>query len=874
MARVNLRAAFMSGLDSPVTAQQVFADRADETAAFQVAIGNLEQELDGAAVSPVVDRTQGRRNILSYYGVGGIGKTTLSQELERRLLADAAAERRTDVAAIRIDVVDDTATDMESLLLRLRAGLGQLGKRWFAFDLALSCYWARAHPGEALQQFLDRSPTLHRIATNVGLSEQITSNIEFLVPTEVGGLPGLAQHTGLGVYRAIRDRVCEGRLLANCDMLRELIDADADYDTLSFLPYLLAWDLERLPRRRGRRPTVCVFIDTFEALANRTDETAERLVQRCIYLMPNVLFVITGRNRIDWADNAHRGELDFVGPDRWPNLHYSNGVDEPRQHLVGYLSDTDADGYLREALIRDGDAAIPPDIRERILSGGQGLPLYLDLSVSHFVELLARGDTLSPDDFGGSMTAVATRSIRDLPREERDLVRTAALVDRFDADLLRAGQPRVADGVIVRFLKRPFLMHDDAHEPPFSLHLALRAAIGDADRAMPDGWSDRDRREVASRLLDALGRRVGPSTDRVSTAQTLEAGLKLANTHGVFDGWLVRATQQLVEAGQWTSFAGWLPTDEPASPQVQAVNAAIEGVLLRRSGDPGQAVAVLEQADRAVEADSEIGHLVRLHLAHALRNTGDYTKAAEIYRALLGGPFTDTARYWLCDHDYLNGRFIRAMAELRAWQGRTPADEGERLRLVGHISRVNALFDQAAETYSAAIELAGTHGLAAAEAKALVNLAQTACWSGDVEAVATCAVRARELLGLVPNPVELVKLRAAEAIAAAIEGDGDASALAVDETRQLADDIGYRGGHNLADVASIVLDVRADDQDRARHTLHDLAERTRMSGGNTYWVPIAASWIDGIEPDEVDWPEIAWLDGPDRTLRRWARVVT
>jgi tetratricopeptide (TPR) repeat protein len=441
----------------------------------------------------------------------------------------------------------------------------------------------------------------------VGLGEQITSNVEFFVPSDVGGLPGLAQRAGLGIYRAVRDRVREGKLLADCDMLGELIDAEADYETLSFLPYLLAWDLERLPRRRGRRPTVCVFVDTFEALAD--------------------------------------------------------------------------------------------------------------------------------------------------------------------------------------------------------------------------------------------------------------------------DGWLVRATQQLVEAGQWTNFAGWLPTDEPTSPQVQAVNAAIRGVLLRRSGDPGQAVAVLEQADSAVEADSEIGHLVRLHLAHALRNTGDYMKAAEIYRALLGGPFTDTARYWLCDHDYLNGRFTQALAELRSWQGRTPADEGERLRLVGHISRVNALFDHAAETYSAAIELASTHGLAAAEAKALTKIAQTACWSGDVEAVTKSAVRARDLLDLVPNPVELVKLHSAEAIATAIDGHGDASAQAIDETRQLADNIGYRGGHTLADVSSIVLDVRAGDLDRARHTLHELAERTKTSGGNTYWIPIAASWIDDIEPDEVDWPEITWLDGPDTTLRRWARVV-
>lgn len=873
MARVNLRAAFMKGLDSPVAAQQVFADRADETAAFHAALGNLEQELDREVVSPVIDRIQGRRNVLSFYGVGGIGKTTLSQELERLLLANAVAVGRTDVTAIRIDVVDDGATDMESFVLRLRAGLGQLGRRWFAFDLALSCYWVRAHPGEALQEFIHRTPTLRRAAQSVGLSDQIASNVGFLTQSELGGLPGLAQRAGLAIYRAVRDRVREGNLLADCDLLRELIEADADYDTLSFFPYLLAWDLDRLPRRGGRRPTVSVFIDTFEALSSQPGATAERLIQRCIYLMPNVLFVITGRNRVDWADTGRASELDFTGSDRWPNLHFSNGVDEPRQHLVGYLSDSDADGYLREALTRDGRSAIPQEIRQSIISSGQGLPLYLDLSVSHFVELLARGHEPTPDDFGGSFTAVATRSIRDLPRQERDLVRTAALLDRFDADLLHLGQPSLPDGVILRFLRRPLLMRDEAYDLPYALHPALRAAIADADRVMDDGWSDLDRADVASRLLRALGRRVTPSADRFTTAQALEAGLKLANMYGVFDDWLVQATQELVEAGQWITFSGWLPSDRPSSPPLQAINAAISGVVLRRSGDPRGAVTVLDEADALVEPDSKVGHLVRLHLAHALRNTGDYKRAASIYRDLLRSPFENVARYWLCDHDFLNGRFTVALSELRSWQSRSAADEGERLRLMGHIARVNALFDEAATSYKAAIDLARSEGLAAAEAKALTNLAQTTCWLGDVDAVTSTAGRARELLDLVSNPVELVKLRSAEAVAAAIHGDHDAATTAIDETRQLADEIGYRGGHNLADVASILLDVRTGHEAQARRTLHNLDQRTKTSGGNTYWVPIAVSWIDGLETSEVESQEISWLGGPDVTMRRWARVV-
>ncbi|MFB7671862.1 tetratricopeptide repeat protein [Kitasatospora purpeofusca] len=875
MARVNLRAAFMSGLSSTVTAQQVFTNRVDEVAAFERSVAGLRRTLDEAEVSPVMDRAQGRRNVLTLYGVGGIGKSTLSHELERRLLADAAAEGRDDVVAVRVDLSEDGACDIEGLLLRLRAGLGQLGSRWQAFDLALAAYWARAHPGEPLQDFLDSSPALRRASRSVGLGDQIAETVRDVDPTGLGGLTGLAHRAALATYRAVRDRVREGRLLADCELFAELVEADADYETLSYFPYLLAWDLDRLPHRGrpARRPTVCVFLDTFEVVNGRADRTVERLIQRCAYLMPNVLFVITGRNRIDWADTGAGGELDFTGPQSWPNLHFSNDTVEPRQHLVGYLSDSDADSYLREALVRDGRPAMPDEVRRRIISGGQGLPLYLDLSVSHFVALLARRGQPSPDDFGGSFTAVATRSIRDLPREERDLVRTAALTDRVGAELLRAGQPGVSDGSVARFLRRPFLTHDDAFALPYALHAALRHAIGEADRTLPDGWSDRDRSEVAARLLSWLGKGLGPGAGRVALAQALEAGLKLAAAHGVFEDWMTRVAQRLIEAGQWSELGTGHSVEGTGTPEYRAVRAAVRGVQLRRTGRAAQAVEVLGAAGEGLPSGSPTAQLVRIHLAHALRNHGDYTGAAEIYRALAGGEFDAVARYWLCDFDYLNGRFGTALDSLREQRSRGPEDEGERLRLIGHIWRVNARFDEAGAAYGEAIGLARREGLAAAEAKALANLAQTVCWSGDTAAVSDAAARARDLLDLVPNPVELVKVRSAEAVAHAVAGDSGAAVQAIDGTRQLADEIGYRGGHNLADVAQVLLRVLGDDHDGARRTRAELDARTRRSGGNTYWVPIVTSWIEGVPTAMEHEPQVEWVDGPDVSLGRWAGVA-
>src|SRR4051812_18025647 len=144
MARTNLRAAFMSSVDSPVAAQQVFTNRSDEVAAFERSILRHAETISGTEISPVADRSQGRRNVLAFYGLGGIGKTTLSQELERRLVEGSLPEGPQGAVAVRVDLAEPGAADIEVLLLRLRAALGRLGPRWPAFDLALACYWARA----------------------------------------------------------------------------------------------------------------------------------------------------------------------------------------------------------------------------------------------------------------------------------------------------------------------------------------------------------------------------------------------------------------------------------------------------------------------------------------------------------------------------------------------------------------------------------------------------------------------------------------------------------------------------------------------------------------------------------------------------------
>jgi len=496
MPKQSLRAAFTLGRESPVAAQQVFTDRIAEIAAFDAALAELGKSLAAADVSPVIDRRLPRNNVLVYYGVGGIGKTTLSQELENGFTKRYSKEKPPGVA-IRLNFAESAAFDMESYVLRLRAGLGHLARSWPAFDIAFSVYWQRAHPGEPMDEHINRDSVLRRAAGAVGLSEQISTTIANVVGEALPGVAKTARTLGGFLYGQAKKAVVRHRTLARCELLNDLLDADADTDTLSYFPYLLAWDLDRLA---APRPRAVVLLDTYEEITARNTREMERWLQRSVFLMPNVLFVITGRNRLDWADLDRSDELDFVGAQRWPHLRAGHVGNEPRQHLVGYLSPTDADSYLVATLTEDGRPAIATEIRARIVAASAGLPLYLDLAVTMYLDIRARGGTPMAEDFGEPLPAVCARILRDLQRDERDLLRAAALVDAFDLDMLRAACPSVPDSAVLRFKDRPFLELDPERTWRYSLHTTLRDAIRDADTDLRDSWSPRERAEVAARI--------------------------------------------------------------------------------------------------------------------------------------------------------------------------------------------------------------------------------------------------------------------------------------------------------------------------------------------------------------------------------------
>jgi hypothetical protein len=190
------------------------------------------------------------------------------------------------------------------------------------------------------------------------------------------------------------------------------------------------------------------------------------------------------------------------------------------------------------------------------------------------------------------------------------------------------------------------------------------------------------------------------------------------------------------------------------------------------------------------------------------------------------------------------------------------------LRLRGHVFRVNGLFDQAEARYREALELARDTANVAAEGKALTDLAQTMSWSRPSDEL-DLQPRALETNTALRNQVEVVKIRAASAVALTRTGNHADAGAQIQEGSNLAHQCGYRGGLVWCQVAQAFNQLARDDVDGARATAGALAETVSELQGNRFWSEIVNWWIDPAANGRDQAATTNWLDGIDAAKARW-----
>ncbi|WP_462410576.1 tetratricopeptide repeat protein [Neobacillus sp. Marseille-QA0830] len=365
---------------SPASRQ--FTDREEFVTSFLNALRNKESDT---------------YKVLSFYGVGGIGKTSLRKKLGEILEDDFPNSVWTV-----IDFEVSNFRNLDTALFVLRKNLkSQYHIKFPLFELAYSIYWSKVHPNITASKenlpFLEEGGVVADIISTLGD-----------VPV-IGIAPKI-----LGI--ALKSKELAPRYL-NSVIRSELIQMEQfePNEIKERLPLYFATDLREW--LAAKNSPVVIFLDTYEALwENKRTEgnlyTQDEWVRELVAHLPEVLWVVTGREKLRWA------ELD------------ADWKDALEQHLIGQLSDIDVRSFLVSCNIVD------EQVQQTIIESCHGVPYYLDISVDTYEEIIDKFDRLPiKEDFGQTPKEVFERFIRYLDKSEIETLKLLAIPRAFNEDL-------------------------------------------------------------------------------------------------------------------------------------------------------------------------------------------------------------------------------------------------------------------------------------------------------------------------------------------------------------------------------------------------------------------------------------------------------
>ncbi|MGE7440024.1 ATP/GTP-binding protein [Kitasatospora sp. NPDC001175] len=709
------------------------------------------------------------------------------------------------------------------------------------------------------------------------------------MPGVVGSAIG---HITTTLVRALRERHQMTQALAGCARLADLLEAEPDLEAFSYYAHLMAWELAQLPAKKAITPMI--LLDTFEDIGDRTNRDLERVIQRIVWLMPAAFFIITGRSRLQWADEGLQGQLDFTGPTAWPGLaahipgarsvSTAAGSGGSRQILIGDFSPEDCERYLARRLTRDSQPLIDASIRETITTRSHGLPLYLDLAVMRFLEI-RRTRTPEPADFDHDFPALIARTLSDLTPDERHVLRSVTLLDAFDTTLATRAAGLTHEAAALRLTERPFIRENPFGLWPYHLHGLIRSTIRSADDHTDDRWSEQDWQQAAARAFAALGEQWTTNTtrSRMLLVACLRQGLTLARDHRLDLDWLTKATWAYVSDWLWEPIAPPTPATPANAADPQSTRPGADALLTPADAlvETLSALARRQHEHRSRTADrlttvvdtgllpADLNELAVYYLAKAQRDLGRHTASRQGMQLVAdgGGHLAPAARRGLAHLARLAGDFPAALqvAETLGWKGRHH-------RVLGDIWWPHGDMDRAAAAYEAARTEAEQHAVAGERATAQAQRAFTLAFTDPDLADDEIDLADHLLTGLDLRATTLTTRIAALLRDAGTDADIDdrvqvlraETAAAGVTDAQAALELALCFHHavqgNLGPLTDAISGLRA---------LTSTGDPIDVS--RAYYVDIAHFMADL----PLDDPSAAsWLDGPDATRARWRTLVT
>ncbi len=751
----------LSRLKALVATQAVkkFTDRDNAKEAFN---RNLGDYLSGHI----------RFKVLTYYGVGGIGKTSLLRELQR-LAKEMSGSEQKKLCCITVDFDSDSIGSAVDALYAFR-------QRWPGkcplFEFALAKYWAAQ--GKSLDQI--KRHVIREDSLLFDLVEAGSSFADVFAPAKLvkklysKGAEFIQRHGDLSQRFEEIETLSEGQLA-------------------EWLPVLLGEEIQKWLNNTDNK--LLLFVDGYERLLSKDRFKLGKLIgdewlRESIGATENGLYIICGRNYLSWEDLNPEWAV-FI-----------------EQHVLGELASEDANTFLMGIPVEDGV------IRQSIVSASHGVPLYLDLCASIYILKKQAGEPVTEADFQGTEGRVIDRFLNYLDKEQAEAVRALSSIESFDKKLFGEITKSLNIGIPVTlfddFCSASYAEYIKESNTLAKIHDIVRAylrpniAVDDLLTIVNIVFSEAQRsnsHQDHARLVWLI-RGLMPSlaSGRVALDHEKLLGLFVFCADLADVGFI----DEIMEIGDCLSM---IPISACLD-DLRLIGDAIRAYCLRRASRLNEATEIYLSisGNELSRLAPELRLRIRYNAAHVSHLLGKYSHAKAEYQAIVreiavtvSQSNTRTrhlARRQLGDLLMLEGGFTEALNLFEECQETEDADQLWKLecrRFIGHVYRFNWMFREAVQFYSEIAEQSKQCNLKGMYGKALVNLTEIYCITDPDRAIET-GEQAIELCDACGNRIEVGKALTALSLAAMRKGNIQDSQQYLSQAEDVQTSTGYRSG--------------------------------------------------------------------------------
>lgn len=225
-------------------------------------------------------------------------------------------------------------------------------------------------------------------------------------------------------------------LASTLESCRGLSPGDSEVEVAGDVAWVLTEEFDALPAYD--RPSLIVFVDTYEKVQDQRSWRAEHALNNLISQLPYALFVMTGRNRLSW--DTPRAGLALSGPRVWACL-TRDCQKEPHQHLLERLSGEDSRALLSAR--RDAYRwAIDDALLDQVVARTDGWPLHLEMASNVAQQRSLNGEPLDFDSLVLDLPDLVKRLLADMSYEEAKAFHAMCVVRSFDKGACRANRRR------------------------------------------------------------------------------------------------------------------------------------------------------------------------------------------------------------------------------------------------------------------------------------------------------------------------------------------------------------------------------------------------------------------------------------------------